>query len=92
MKCRNCGKEFEGRWCPDCGRAAATGSNRVWAVLIAVLLFCPAAYVGTCSAVVLATPPSTREWDFRILAAFIGCVALVIAIGLGWLVVKLWRS
>ena len=29
MKCKNCGYEFDAKFCPECGIAASTGSDKI---------------------------------------------------------------
>ena len=91
MKCPNCGQEFEGPMCPNCGQARRSVIGKVLAVILAILIFLPAAFVGGCSIVVFASSRIRPGEGAPILLA-IGLIAIGVAAAVGWAVVSLWRS
>lgn len=91
MKCPNCGREFEGNRCPNCGFSPPQGGNRIVAIILLVFLTLPSAAIGACSgyAVIASGRDTAGFWQ---LFAAIGAVALVVFAGSILLVRRLWRG
>lgn len=95
MTCPNCGSEYQGDRCPNCGRPASSSGGRIAAVVILIFLVIPAALFGACSiyAVVGSSGGSSYEANsWRSIFGLMAAVGIAVFIGGLALVVKLWRK
>ena len=81
MTCPNCGAEFEGERCPNCGRAATRAPLRTAALLVAVSAVVPCAWMGACSGVIAAFATGQGGSARRVLT--IGAVGAGVAVFVG---------
>ena len=88
MTCPNCGREFEGERCPQCGRPAHSSSGRTTAIILIVLAVVPCGVFGACTALLGSDSPKGLGDPF----ALLGLASFAVAIGILVLAVRLWRK
>ncbi|RYG27048.1 hypothetical protein EON82_00910 [bacterium] len=92
MICPNCGHDFNGGRCPNCGRPIYRTFNRVAAVVVMLLLVIPSALVGACSAIggIQSVTGPVGSGGYWIIFAIVGMLALAVFAGSLALFRKLW--
>ena len=93
MNCPNCGREFEGDRCPNCGTPAARTGGRIGAVVVVLFLTLPFALFGACSSLLVAGSVSGgfRPGSFALFGLF-ALGGFGTAIGGLLFARKLWRG
>jgi hypothetical protein len=95
MTCPNCGQEFEGGHCPNCGRPASKLGKRVVAILLLVIFAIPFSCTGACFVIAGASSiGSDTSLNWSDVAIGLGATALIIGVGIGafYLAQRLWND